>query len=73
GALMNITAEQLENLSGLSDTLLVRGAGDDTIQATGAVKTTETREIDGQMYDIYLLGDNGAYMVIDQDINVITT
>lgn len=69
---LTITAEQLENLSGLSDSLLIRGEEGDTVTALGATATTETREIDGELYDIYTLGDNGAYLVIDQDIDVLT-
>ncbi len=70
---MTITAEQLENLSEMSDSLLIRGGSDDTVTAIGAVATNETREIDGEVYDIYTMGDNGAYLIVDQDVNIVTS
>ncbi len=69
---LTITAEQLEDLSEFSDNLLIRGEEGDTVTAIGAVRTSETEVIGGQTYDIYTLGDNGAYMLIDQDIDVLT-
>ncbi len=69
---LTITAEQLEGLAEFSDNLLIRGEAGDTVNATGAVQTSEVEVIDGQSYDIYTLGTNGAYMLIDQDIDVIT-
>lgn len=70
---MTITAQQLEDLSGLSNSLLVRGETGDSVTAVGAVSTNQTEVVDGQVYDVYTLGSNGAYMVIDQDIDVITS
>ena len=52
--------------------LLVRGGIDDQLTALGATQTAETRVIDGEVYDIYTLGTNGAYLVVDQDIDVVT-
>ncbi|MEO0356858.1 MAG: Ig-like domain-containing protein, partial [Pseudomonadota bacterium] len=70
---MTITAEQLEDLSDMSDSLLIRGGTDDTVTAIGAVATNETREIEGETYDIYTMGDNGAYLIVDQDVTIVTS
>ena len=67
-----INAQQLEDLSGLSNSLLVRGEAGDSVTALGAVATNETEVHDGQSYDVYTLGTNGAYLVIDQEVDVIT-
>ena len=57
----------------MSDSLLVRGGMDDTLVITGATQTTERRTIDGESYTIYTLGDEGAYLVVNDEINVVTT
>lgn len=72
GATLEITEAQLTELSSLTDSLLVRGSTDDTVVATDAVLTDETRDIDGQTYEVYTMGTDGAILVIDEDINVIT-
>ncbi len=69
---LTITPQQLEDLSGLSNSLLVRGETGDSVTAVGAVATNQTEVHDGQVYDVYTLGTNGAYLVIDQEVDVIT-
>ena len=71
-ASLTITSDQLEAMSVYSDNILIRGEATDTVVAIGAQNANEVREIDGVNYNIYTLGDNGAYMVIDQDITVVT-
>ncbi|MGV6839765.1 MAG: Ig-like domain repeat protein [Planktomarina sp.] len=70
---LTITASQLENMSDIYDSLLIRGGSDDTVTAIGAVQTNQTEVIDGQSYTIYTMGSNGAYMVVDDDITMITS
>jgi len=66
-----LTEAQIKALSSTSDTLTIRGEVTDTVTIAGAVKTNRTETIDGESYDVYTLGNDGATIVIDDDINVI--
>jgi hypothetical protein len=68
---LTLTEAQIQQLSGTSDTLTISGGTDDSITLSNATKTTETRDIDGETYEVYTIGDDGAMVVVDQDINVI--
>ena len=69
---MTITEDDLKDLSKFSDDLVVRGGAGDTVTAVGAVSTNQATKIDGEWYEIYTLGDDGARLLIHDDINVIT-
>ncbi|MGH1444890.1 MAG: Ig-like domain-containing protein [Cognatishimia sp.] len=66
-----LTEEQIRELSDTSDSLTIHGGADDQVTIAGATNTGETREIDGDNYDVYTIGDDGVTLVIDQDINVV--
>lgn len=66
-----LTEEQIRNLSDTSDSLTIHGGADDQVTIAGATETGETRDIDGETYDVYTIGDDGVTLVIDQDINVV--
>ncbi|WP_166418578.1 Ig-like domain-containing protein [Cochlodiniinecator piscidefendens] len=66
-----LTENQIMEMSGSSDTLMVHGGNDDTLTVAGATRTLEVRQIDGQSYDVYTIGSDGATLVVEQDINVI--
>ena len=69
----NLTLDetQILELSGTSDVLQVQGGADDTLTLAGATKQPQTQDIDGQTYDVYTVGDSGAVVVVDQEVNVI--
>ncbi|MEL7117661.1 MAG: Ig-like domain-containing protein, partial [Pseudomonadota bacterium] len=66
-----LTEAQIKALSDSSDTLTIRGKSDDTVTVTGAVDTGNTQVIDGETYNVYTIGSDGATLVIDEDVNVI--
>ncbi|MCT4576132.1 Ig-like domain-containing protein [Donghicola sp.] len=67
-ATLELTEEQIQGLSDNGDTVTIAGEGDDTVTVTGATATGETQTIDGQTYDVYTVGDDGATIVVDEDI-----
>lgn len=66
-----LTEAQIKALSNSSDTLTVQGGADDSVTVAGAVSTGEVRQINGQSFDVYTIGDDGTTLVIEQDIQVI--
>ncbi|AWB49926.1 hypothetical protein HYN69_16725 [Gemmobacter aquarius] len=65
---MNITAAQLQAVTGPDQRLMIHGEGNDRVTMTGA---TDTQNLhigsDGQRYAVYTL--NGATIFVDEDIN----
>ena len=68
---LSLTQAQVQALSGSSDTLTIHGSADDTVTLAGAVKTTDTQNIDGQQYDVYTFGTGETTLIIEHNINVI--
>jgi len=66
-----LSETQIKALSGSSDTLTIHGGTDDTVTIGGAANSGQTQQIDGQSYNVYTLGNDGATVIIEQDINVI--
>ncbi|MDJ0827186.1 MAG: Ig-like domain-containing protein [Rhodobacter sp.] len=66
-----LTEAQIKALSNSSDTLTIHGGADDTVTVSGAVNTGQTQDIGGQTYNVYTLGNDGATLVIEQDITVV--
>jgi len=68
-----LTEADIKALSENSDTLTIHSGstpGDDSVTVTGA--TLEgTRNVDGENYNVYTVGTDGATLVIDQDVTVI--
>lgn len=67
---LTITEEQVLALSDNSDTLTIRGGGDDQVTIAGAVKVDGGAD-EPAGYDIYSLGED-ATIVVDEDINIVT-
>ncbi|MFO7769904.1 MAG: Ig-like domain-containing protein [Roseovarius gahaiensis] len=65
---LTITEEQLLALSDNSDTLTVRGGGDDKLTINGARPVTGSAD-EPAGFDIYSLGDD-ATIVVDEDIKI---
>ena len=69
---LTLSVADLEGLSDNDNSLIVRGGIDDTVTLDGAATQragdAATREIDGQMYNVYDIGTNGGELIIDQDI-----
>lgn len=70
-ATLSLSEAQILSMSDTTDELTVHGGNDDTLSVSGAVATGQTRDIDGQTYDVYTVGDSGATLIVEQDINVI--
>ena len=69
---LTITEAQIRALSENSDQITVRGGADDQVTITGAVKTGTQTDAMGQSFDVYSLGDDGAVILMDDEItNVI--
>ncbi|MEY8880544.1 Ig-like domain-containing protein [Donghicola sp. XS_ASV15] len=71
-ATLELTEAQILALSENGDKVTVSGEDDDTLTVTGATATGETETIDGQTYDVYTIGDDGATIVVDEDIVINT-
>ena len=68
---LTLTEEQITAMAENSDSLTITGGSDDTVTIAGASATGETEEINGEDYDIYTVGDDGATVVVDQDVNLL--
>jgi hypothetical protein len=68
---LSITEAQILNITGTDKTLLIKGAEDDRVSIVGGTATGATQEIDGEMYNIYTVGNSGATILLDDDITVI--
>ncbi|WP_278924400.1 beta strand repeat-containing protein [Pseudophaeobacter profundi] len=68
-----LTEADIKALSENSDTLTIHSGstpGEDSVTMTGAT-LAGTRNVDGEMYNVYTIGDDGTTLVIDQDVSVI--
>jgi large repetitive protein len=70
-ASLTITEQQLVNMTGEENQLVIKGGRDDTVTALGAQDSGQTTMIGGQAYKIFVLGDDGASLIIDADINTV--
>ena len=66
-----LTEAQIKAMSSATDELTVHGGADDTLTVSGAVDTGQTRMIDGQTYNVYTIGNDGATLIVDHEVNVI--
>ena len=64
---LTITEAQLVALSQASDELTIRGSAEDTVNIPGATRTG-TREVNGETFDVYSLGQ--GTLIIDEDIQI---
>ncbi len=65
---LRISEAQLKSLTGPENSLTIKGDSDDTVTMTGAHDTGNTTMIGGEQYEIYTLGNDGATILLDDDI-----
>lgn len=70
-ARLTITATQLEALTGPDRTLFIKGEADDVVTLSNVTKVEADQMIGNQRYDIYTLGDNGARVILEDDVTVL--
>lgn len=69
---LTITEAQIKAMSVSSDQIMVRGGADEQVTITGAVRTGSQTDTMGQSFDVYSIGDDGAVILVDDEItNVI--
>lgn len=66
---LTLNIAELEALSGNDNSLVIHGGIDDHVTLNGIAQMTGTREIDGQNYNVFSVGDNGGELIINQDID----
>ncbi|MGD9916775.1 MAG: beta strand repeat-containing protein, partial [Paenirhodobacter sp.] len=71
-AQLTITESQLEAITGPENTLIIQGDSADHVTAIGAEDTGGDTVIGGHTYSIYTLGDDGASLIIDDNITNLT-
>lgn len=67
GTDLTLSEANINALSGNDNTLVVHGGADDRLTITGA-QATGTKNVDGETYNVYTIGDDGTTLVIDGDI-----
>lgn len=68
---LSITEAQILTITGADRTLVIKGAADDQVSIVGGTPTGATQAIDGEVYNIYTVGNSGATILLDDDITVI--
>ena len=69
---LTITEAQLQAMTGPDQTLIIQGDSADRVTALGAEDTGQNTTIAGRSYSIYTLGDDGASLIIDDQITQLT-
>ncbi|MDN5786762.1 Ig-like domain-containing protein [Pseudorhodobacter sp.] len=67
---MTISADDLIAMTGPDKMLMIKGGADDHVTLTDAT-AAGTQVVDGESYHLYHLGDNGASVLLDDDINTV--
>ena len=67
-ASLTITEAQIRSLTGADHKITIAGGADDTVTMTGAVDTGANATIDGNVYSVYTLGNQGTTILLDDDI-----
>ncbi|MCG7624688.1 Ig-like domain-containing protein [Epibacterium sp. Ofav1-8] len=72
GSNVTLTEEMINALSENSDTLVVRGddSADHSVTLTGA-EADGTRDVDGETFNVYTIGDGDTTLLVEDDVNVI--
>lgn len=68
-ARLTITARQLESLVGPDNQLVIRGEHTDHVTLQNVTSQRENVLINGQLYDIFTLGTNGAQVLLEDDVS----
>jgi hypothetical protein len=66
---LTLSEADLLGLSGDTNSLIIHGESNDVVNVAGAQQTGATETIDGRVYDVYTLGDDGS-LIIDQTVTV---
>jgi hypothetical protein len=67
-ARLTITEAQLTSITGPDKRLVISGDADDLVTMTGAVDSGANVSLNGQTYSVYTLGNQGATVLLDDDI-----
>lgn len=67
---LTLTEEDINALSGNSDTLTIVGGSDDTVTLTGAI-AAGTQDVNGQTFNVYTIGDGDTTLLVEDDVNII--
>ncbi|AUQ51366.1 Bacterial Ig-like domain protein (group 3)/Putative flagellar system-associated repeat protein [Phaeobacter inhibens] len=67
---LTLNESDIKALSGNSDTLTIRGDNNDTITLAGG-NAGGTRQIDGETFNVYTIGNDGTTLIVDQDVQVV--
>jgi large repetitive protein len=67
-ARLTITEAQLTAITGPDKRLVISGDADDQVTMTGAVDSGANVSLNGQTYSVYTLGNQGATVLLDDDI-----
>ena len=68
---LTLSAADLEAMSTATNSLIIHGDVNDTVNIATATATGATESIGGKVYDVYTLGSDGT-LIIDSDITVNT-
>jgi hypothetical protein len=70
-ARLTISEAQLHDLTGPDQTLLIKGESTDQVTLTGVTQVRQDVDLhgDGRRFDIYSLGNNGATVILEDDLS----
>jgi hypothetical protein len=68
-ARLTINAQQLEALTGPDQQLIIKGETTDQVTLQNVTNLQNDVTINGQRYDIYTLGNNGAQVLLEDDVS----
>ena len=68
---LTITEAQILNITGADKTVLIKGGTDDRVEIIDGINTRETKDVDGETYNIYTVGSSGATILLDEDIQTV--
>ena len=68
---LTITEAQIMSITGADRTIMIKGGNDDRVEIIGGSNTGRTQDIDGETYNIYTVGQSGATILLDDDIQTI--
>ncbi|MFV1465403.1 MULTISPECIES: Ig-like domain-containing protein [unclassified Phaeobacter] len=71
---LTLNEADIKALSNNSDTLTIHGSDNDNDQITltgGNAASAGTRVVDGELYNVYTIGNDGTTLIVDQDVQVV--
>ncbi|MFU1681438.1 hypothetical protein ACM258_01490 [Phaeobacter piscinae] len=73
-AQLTLSEADIKALSNNSNTLTIHGSDNDQDKITvtgGNASSTGTRIVDGELYNVYTIGNDGTTLIVDQDVQVV--